>query len=645
MIRTVTACLLALLLLAPATLAQEASAGRHASAPRTEINFGVLPTESSENLSILWQPFIDDMAKMTGLKVNVLFVADYSSLIEAMRFNRVQVAWFSNKSGLEAVRRANGEVFAKATYPDGAPGYYSILLVPADSPYHTLDDILKCDKTINFGMGDPNSTSGTLAPMAYIFAPRGIDPTECFKNVTNASHEANGLAVANHLLDVATNNTTNLKRLKRTRPEVLNRLRVLWQSPLIQTDPIIWRKDLDQRTKEKVMYFFMTYGRRADSPQELLRQRKVLAELDFGTFLPSSNAHLDPIRRMEIVRDMAEVRADPHLSEAERAARLAALQAKLKSLGAEEHRIIKAKGVDALAGKSNRSRFKAVPWRRLAFTLSIGLIAFALFFWGSASRGPGPKKPVRDRIFDAAVGAVFLALLVWAYVAAEIYKTPALIHNADKMGEYAAGFLHMDWKEGWLYLQQMSVTIQIALWGTFLSILFAIPFGLLSSRNVAPAPVVFVTRRLMDAFRSINELVVGTMFVVTVGLGPFAGVMALALHTTGVLAKLFSEAVEAMDPGPVEGVRATGARPIHEVIWGVIPQVAPLWTSYALYRFETNTRSATILGLIGAGGIGQLLFEQIRSFQYGKTAAILVIIIVAVTLVDMLSQVLRKRLM
>ncbi|VAV95867.1 Phosphonate ABC transporter permease protein PhnE (TC 3.A.1.9.1), partial [hydrothermal vent metagenome] len=156
---------------------------------------------------------------------------------------------------------------------------------------------------------------------------------------------------------------------------------------------------------------------------------------------------------------------------------------------------------------------------------------------------------------------------------------------------------------------------------------------------------VFVVRRIMDAFRSINELVVGTMFVVTVGLGPFAGVLALAIHTTGVLAKLFSEAVEAMDAGPVEGVRATGARSIHEVVWGVIPQVAPLWTSYALYRFESNTRSATILGLIGAGGIGQLLFEQIRSFQYGKTAAILLIIIVAVTLVDFLSQVLRKRLM
>ncbi len=627
---------------APPVMAQEKA---EKDKPLPELNFGVLTTEASDNLSILWTPFLEDMGKMTGMKVNAFFSADYSGLIEAMRFGKIQASWFSNKSGLEAVRRSNGEVFAKATYPDGAPGYYSVLLVPADSPYKTLDDILKCDKTINFGMGDPNSTSGTLFPMAYVFAPRGIVPTECFKNVTNATHEANGYAVANKLVDVATNNTTNLKRLARTQPEILSRIRVLWKSPLIQTDPIVWRKDLDQSVKEKLLYFFMTYGRRADSPEELLRQRKILAELDFGAFLPASNAHLDPIIRLEIIRDMAEVRNDPSLNEADREAKLDELRQKLKTIGASEAQIIQAEGVDSKAKKSSRSHAMAIPWKRIAFTLSVGFVAFGLFFWSSATRGAGPVKPVRERVFDAAVWAIFLALLIWAYVAAEIYKTPDLVNNADKMGEYAAGFLKLDWKEGWLYLQQMSVTIQIALWGTFLSILFAIPFGLLSSRNVAPAPVVFFTRRIMDAFRSINELVVGTMFVVTVGLGPFAGVMALAVHTTGVLAKLFSEAVEAMDPGPVEGVRATGGRRIHEVIWGVIPQVAPLWTSYALYRFETNTRSATILGLIGAGGIGQLLFEQIRSFQYGKTAAILLIIIVAVTLVDLLSQVLRKRLM
>ncbi|MCF6291795.1 MAG: phosphonate ABC transporter, permease protein PhnE [Robiginitomaculum sp.] len=615
--------------------------------PARELKFGIITTESSDNLSTLWTPFLKDMGEMTGLKIKPFFAANYSGIIEAMRFGEVEVAWLSNKSGLEALRRSNGEVFAKATYPDGAPGYHSVLLVPKDSPFQTVEDILKCDKTVNFGMGDPNSTSGTLMPMAYIFAPNGIVPTECFKNVRNATHEANGLTVANNLLDVATNNTTNLKRLARTRPEILERVRVIWTSPLIQTDPIIWRKDVPVEVKEKLLYFFMTYGRRAENPAELQRQREILGELDFGTFLPANDSHLDPIIRLEMVRDMAFVRSDRSISEDERTDQLAVLQAKLNEMQeAEDAEIVKPKGTPAYTDDSLRApKGLDIPWSRVIFTLTVGLIAFGFLLWSSARRGAGPATPLKDRLFNASVWAIFIAALVWAYVAAEIFKAPLLIDNSDRMGEYASGFLKIDFKDGGLYLQQMSVTIQIALWGTFLSVIAAIPLGLLSAHNVAPTWIVFPVRRLMDAFRSINELVIGTMFVVTVGLGPFAGVMALAIHTTGVLAKLFSEAVEAMDPGPVEGVRATGAKSIHEVVWGVIPQVAPLWTSYALYRFESNTRSATILGLIGAGGIGQLLFEQINSFQYGKTAAILLIIIVAVTMVDFLSQVLRKRLM
>ena len=135
------------------------------------------------------------------------------------------------------------------------------------------------------------------------------------------------------------------------------------------------------------------------------------------------------------------------------------------------------------------------------------------------------------------------------------------------------------------------------------------------------------------------------LFVVAVGLGPFAGVLALFVHTTGVLAKLFSEAVEAIDPRPVEGIRATGATRVQEVIFGIIPQVLPLWISYSLYRFESNVRSATVVGLVGAGGIGVLLWEYIRGFYYGETAAVMIVIIVTVTLLDMLSQRLRKMFM
>jgi phosphonate transport system permease protein len=167
----------------------------------------------------------------------------------------------------------------------------------------------------------------------------------------------------------------------------------------------------------------------------------------------------------------------------------------------------------------------------------------------------------------------------------------------------------------------------------------------MAARNIAPDWVVWPIRRVMDLLRSIPDLVIGTLFIVAVGLGPLAGVLAIALNTGGVLAKLFSEAVESIDKGPVEGVRATGAGQLHEIVWGVVPQVAPLWTSFALYRFESNSRAATVLGLIGAGGIGQLLFESIQAFQYRQVAAIAIVIVVAVSLIDTLSQIIRKRLL
>jgi phosphonate transport system permease protein len=149
-------------------------------------------------------------------------------------------------------------------------------------------------------------------------------------------------------------------------------------------------------------------------------------------------------------------------------------------------------------------------------------------------------------------------------------------------------------------------------------------------------------RRLMDACRAINEIVFALLFVVAVGLGPAAGVLALAVHNTGIVAKLFSEAVEAIDPRPVEGIRATGATRLQEVIFGVVPQVMPLWSSYTLYRFETNVRSATVLGIVGAGGIGQSLYENVRSFHYSETATIVIIVVLTVMLIDVISARIRK---
>jgi phosphonate transport system permease protein len=219
-----------------------------------------------------------------------------------------------------------------------------------------------------------------------------------------------------------------------------------------------------------------------------------------------------------------------------------------------------------------------------------------------------------------------------------------LIRDSGNMAVFARDFFPPNFRDWRMYLDEMLVTVQIAVWGTFLAIVLAVPFSLLCSSNIVPAWVYQPVRRLMDACRAINEMVFAMLFIVAVGLGPFAGVLALWVHTLGVLAKLFSEAVEAIDPRPVEGVRATGANAVEEIVFGVIPQVLPLWISYSLYRFESNVRSASVVGIVGAGGIGMVLWEIIRSFQYAQTCAVMIIIVLFVTAIDMLSSRIRKAL-
>lgn len=236
----------------------------------------------------------------------------------------------------------------------------------------------------------------------------------------------------------------------------------------------------------------------------------------------------------------------------------------------------------------------------------------------------------------------FLAVLVWSWHGAEMNPS-ALIKYSGNMLQLGADFFPPNFHDWEVYIKEMLITVQIAVWGTFLAIILSVPLGIMSSENLVPWWVYQPTRRLMDAARAINEMVFAMIFVVAVGLGPFAGVLALFVHTTGILAKLFSEAVEAIEPGPVEGVRALGASSLQEIIFGVIPQVLPLWISYSLYRFESNVRSATVLGMVGAGGIGVILWENIRGFMFQETAAVLIIIIISVTLLDLLSQLLRKR--
>lgn len=207
------------------------------------------------------------------------------------------------------------------------------------------------------------------------------------------------------------------------------------------------------------------------------------------------------------------------------------------------------------------------------------------------------------------------------------------------------------------YLEALIETIAIAIWGTLLAFVVAIPMSMFAASNTLELMVQgdgfhhrmirwfgqFVARRMLDFCRGFNEFVMALIFVAVIGLGPYAGVLALAIHTFGVLGKVFSEAIEQIEPGQVEAVSASGAGPAQVMAFSVIPQVMPLIVSYTLLRFESNVRSATILGFVGAGGIGFLMFDKINGYLYREVCTMMIMVIVSVTLIDYLCGILRRR--
>jgi phosphonate transport system substrate-binding protein len=212
-------------------------------------------------------------------------------------------------------------------YKDGSYGYHALLITHKDSPYRTLDDVLKNSKSINFGIGDPNSTSGFLVPTFYIFAQNKVDHRTAFKTIRNASHGANLQAVLARQVDVATNNTEDYGKLQTSRPELAAQLKVLWRSPLIPSDPFVWRKDLDPAVKAKLRNFVLNYAK--TDPEE----KRILGVIyNYGGFRDSNNDQLIPIRQLELFRDRARVQNDDKMAADEKTKQLAEIDRRLAAL-------------------------------------------------------------------------------------------------------------------------------------------------------------------------------------------------------------------------------------------------------------------------------------------------------------------------
>ena len=311
-------------LAASALLTGSLLGGAHADDAK-ELNFGIISTESSQNLRSVWDPFLAAMSERTGMKINAFFAPDYAGIIQGMRFDKVDLAWYGNKSAMEAVDRAGGEIFAQTVAANGAQGYYSLLVAHKDSPIDSVDAMLKDAANLTFANGDPNSTSGYLVPGYYVFAKNKVDANKIFKRSLNGSHEVNALSVANKQVDVGTFNNEGMERLELTAPEKAAQLKVIWTSPLIPADPMVWRKNLPEATKAGIREFFMTYG---DKPGEM----EVLADLQWGKFRASDDDQLLPIRQLELFKKRSEIANNSKLDETDKQAQLKELDAQLAAL-------------------------------------------------------------------------------------------------------------------------------------------------------------------------------------------------------------------------------------------------------------------------------------------------------------------------
>ncbi len=238
--------------------------------------------------------------------------------------------------------------------------------------------------------------------------------------------------------------------------------------------------------------------------------------------------------------------------------------------------------------------------------------------------------------------AVSLVTLISVYYIPIDFKE--LAAGLPRVWEFLKGMFPPDWSRTAVYLKLMLETVGMGISGTFLAIVLAIPLGMLAARNMSHNPIIYnLAKEITNFFRAIPDIVFALIFVVAVGLGPFAGVLALGLNTAGFLGKFYAEAIENVDSRPVEAVEATGARFLQRIGHSIFPQVLPLFNSYNLYILDRNIRYSTIMGLVGAGGIGFELVMTSRMFEYRQMAAMLLIILATIMLLDWLSAYIRKR--
>ncbi|MGH6626297.1 MAG: phosphate/phosphite/phosphonate ABC transporter substrate-binding protein [Burkholderiaceae bacterium] len=271
--------------------------------PQT-LTVGLIATTTVERVIENWKPFTEALARELQTPVRVLASKSYADIASGLRDGRIQLAWINNKLAIELVENDQAAVFAQMARLDGSRGYKSVLLARKDGPIQSLADVLSQAGRYSFGSGDKKSTSGYLVPNYHVFAKNKIEPEKHFKKLSHANHLDNFLAVADGRVDLATNNTEELPRYRAEYPEKFTRVSVIWESPLIPNDPILYRKDLGATLQQRIKKFFTAYGR-TEAEKTSLKNINGLSG-----FRASSNYQLRPVVDLELFQMLTTAMAE-----------------------------------------------------------------------------------------------------------------------------------------------------------------------------------------------------------------------------------------------------------------------------------------------------------------------------------------------
>jgi phosphonate ABC transporter permease subunit PhnE len=576
---------LAALSLTLGAVPMRALAQAHTEAIPHEIVLGFHPAENAQALQQSADALAHALSTRLQLPVRAFVTLDYTALVEAMRSGQVHFAWLTPAPLILAENLFGAQVILTQVRR-GNPSYYSAIVVRDDSNIRTVDDLR--GKTIAWV--DPQSTSGFVIPR-FLLIERGLDPNKTFRQqVFAGGHDAAVLAVYHGQVDAAA----------------------------------VWAEPPNEGGGAWVRFL-------RDKPPPRLRP------ILYSPPVPSDAVGVHP----------TFMREHPMLVRSVRAALIAMGQSEegraiLRRLNNTDGFVEANSSQYALVRRAYAATRQARPHRGFERPWDVAIFTCLCAWVGILALPSWAKSATRARWRARLAWITLACAALWSAIGAQL-SLSKLWAGRNAMLAFARAMVPPDRSVIPSVIESTIVTAQLALVGTLLAVPFALLLAFLAAENTMPSRSVrTIVRFALNLDRSVDTLILALVLVSAVGLGPLPGVLALAIHSIGSIAKQCYETLETLDPGPLEAMRSVGMTPTQAIRWGLWPQFAAHFVAIVLFRFELNVRVSTVLGLVGAGGIGFLLMTYMRGAEYAKVTVVVLAIVAMVMALDILSSRMRR---